>query len=112
MLNPFHCLREGVFAPNRLETDQFVDLSIVQEPVGAEDDDAWLSNGRETLEAELAQRQAEMDFDSGKKAARQSQEEGLPSDDPSHLTSRFKVRFSRVAVFLGQLPVRFCWCAQ
>ena len=62
---------------------------------GPEDDDSWMTGGAGDLEAELAQRQKEMEGDVAKRAKRTAQGLGSPKAapefDPSEMVSKLNV---------------------
>jgi len=62
---------------------------------GPEDDDSWMTGGAADLEAELAQRQKELEGDVTKRAKRTAQEldptEAAPEFDPSEMVSKLNV---------------------
>lgn len=65
-------------------------------PCGPEDDDSWMTGGAADLEAELAQRQKELEADVAKHAKRTAQglSETAPSGtdfDPTEVVSKMKV---------------------
>ena len=62
---------------------------------GPEDDDSWMTGGAADLEAELAQRQKELEGDVAKRAKRTAQgldpTESAPEFDPSEMVSKLNV---------------------
>ena len=68
---------------------------------GPEDDDSWMTSGAADLEAELAQRQKELEGAMAKRAKRTAHgldsSEETPEFDPSEMVSKLNVRFCSLA---------------
>lgn len=72
-------------------------MRLQSEICGPEDDDSWMTGGAADLEAELAQRQKELEADMAKRAKRTAQglsgsDPAEPEFDPTEVVSRMKVR--------------------
>ena len=70
------------------------------QPCGPEDDTSWMTGGAADLEAELAQRQRELEADMAKRAKQTAQglsgsDTSRPEFDPTDVVTRMKVHLSR-----------------